>query len=303
MPAVYARGLDLNLLRVFVVVAETGSVTRAADRLYLTQPAISAALRRLRSQIGADLIVRQGRGIALSSQGERLFAAAQPHLQALVDATGASPAFDPATSDRTLRIGLSDSAEAWILPRLLALLARAAPGMRVIAVPIQFRTAAELLVQRRVELAITVVDSLPPSIRRKRLYHGGFVCLHDPRTTRLRRITRVRYFAADHVIVSYNGDLRGIVEDLGFGSRRVRVSLPSFSHVGEVLDGSTLLATVPRVVAEHIRTTRPHLAIAKLPFALPGAPVELLWPAAVDDDPACRFVRDQLPGLLTRRRR
>src|SRR5262245_31538241 len=97
MPEVYGRDLDLNLLRVFAGVAEAGSVTEAASRLYLTQPAVSAALRRLSATIGAPLFVRSGRGLVLTSRGERLRAGLTPHLGALIDAALAPPAFDPKT--------------------------------------------------------------------------------------------------------------------------------------------------------------------------------------------------------------
>ncbi|MDB4931514.1 MAG: Transcriptional regulator, LysR family protein, partial [Myxococcaceae bacterium] len=76
MNALYERDLDLNLLRVFAVVAAEGSVTRAAARLYLTQPAVSAALRRLATFVGAELFARQGRGLALTARGTALLAAA-----------------------------------------------------------------------------------------------------------------------------------------------------------------------------------------------------------------------------------
>src|SRR5688572_22664606 len=135
MPKVYGRDLDLNLLRVFAVVAECGSVTEAASRLYLTQPAVSAALRRLTSTVGAPLFSRSGRGLVLTSRGERLRGALHPHLQALVDAALAPPEFDPGTSTRTLRLGLSDTAEVWLLPPLLRVLEREAPRMRVVSLP------------------------------------------------------------------------------------------------------------------------------------------------------------------------
>src|SRR5262245_42782204 len=116
----YGRDLDLNLLRVFVVVADAGSVTAAAARLYLTQPAVSAALKRLSVAVRAPLFTRQGRGLVLTSRAARLLAEARPHLAALVDAALSPPSFDPRTSDRTLRLGLSDTAEVWLLPPLLA---------------------------------------------------------------------------------------------------------------------------------------------------------------------------------------
>ena len=297
----YGRDLDLNLLRVFVVVAETGGVTRAAARLYLTQPAVSAALRRLATAVGAPLFARRGRGLVLTSRGERLRAAAIPHLRALVDAALAPAGFDPATSDRTFRLGLSDSTEGWLLPELLRELARDAPGMRVISVPVQFRTVGAALAGGDVDAAITVVDELPAGVRRRPLYHGGFVCVFDPRHGgRTRRLTEAAYFARHHVVVSYNGDLRGIVEDVVRKQRRVRCSVSSFAHVGALIDGTDLVATVPELVARHLRAARPHLRIAALPFQLAGSSIDLLWPAALDDDPAATFLRDRLTRIAMR---
>lgn len=288
----YERDLDLNLLRVFAVVAETGSVTQAAARLYLTQPAVSAALRRLTEAVGAPLFVRQGRGLALGSRGARLHAAIRPHLQALVDAALSPAEFDPMTSDRTFRIGLSDATEVWLLPALLRVLGAEAPKMRVVAIPVQFRTVGDALASGRVDAAITVADELPAGVRRHALFRGGFVCLFDPRHVRgKRRLTEERYFAHEHVVVSYNGDLRGIVEDVLRRARRVRCSVSTFANVGAIVDGTALLATVPQIVGREIRRVRPHLRAAPLPFELPGAPLELLWPAAAEDDEACAFLR------------
>lgn len=100
MPKVYGRDLDLNLLRVFAVVAECGSVTEAAARLYLTQPAVSAALRRLTTAVGAPLFVRQGRGLALTGRGQRLRVTVAAHLPPLVEAALAPATFDSGAPPR-----------------------------------------------------------------------------------------------------------------------------------------------------------------------------------------------------------
>jgi LysR family transcriptional activator of mexEF-oprN operon len=293
MQTVYGRDLDLNLLRVFAVVAESGSVTAAASRLYLTQPAVSAALRRLTAVVGTPLFVRSGRGLALTSRGERLRDGMRPHLQRLVDAALAPAAFDPLTSERTLRVGLADSAEMWLLPRLLRALDEQAPRMRVVAVPVQFRTVAAALASG-LDAAVTVADELPATIRRQPLYSGGFTCLYDPRHARLRTLTEKEYFARTHVVVSYNGDLRGIVEDMLGKARDVRCSVASFAHVGAVIEGTPMLGTVPELVAEQIRAVRPKLRTKPLPFEIKGAYSDLLWPAATDDDEPCRFLRAKI---------
>lgn len=298
MNAGYAKDLDLNLLRVFVVVAEARSVTAAAARLYLTQPAVSAALRRLSSAVGAPLFARSGRGLALTDRGRRLFAEARPHLAALVEAAFAPASFDPSTSARLVRLGLSDASETWLLPALLDDLADAAPRMRFVVLPVQFRTVAEALASSAIDLAVTVADELPADVMRAELFHGTFVCLFDPRRARPgKALTLERYLAHRHVVVSYNGDLRGVVEDAFGVQRDVRVSVPSFQSVGAVIEGSELLATVPAIVAREIRRLRPALRTTKLPFEPAGAPIELLWRRAVDDDEALRFVRERIARL------
>jgi LysR family transcriptional activator of mexEF-oprN operon len=291
----YGRDLDLNLLRVFAAVAASGSVTQAAARLYLTQPAVSAALRRLTLAVGAPLFARQGRGLTLTARGTRLAAQATPHLRALIDAALAPPVFDPASSDRTFRLGLSDASEMWLLPRLLRQLDREAPLMKIVSLPVQFRNVGAVLGAGQVDAAVTVADELPTAVRRQRLFSGDFVCLHDPAHGRLpAKVSEAQYLARHHVVVSYNGDLRGIVEDLLGKQRRVRCSVSSFAHVGALVEGTALLATVPTLVARQIQATRPRLRTSALPFKLDGSASELLWPAALDDDPAGRFLRDRI---------
>jgi LysR family transcriptional regulator, mexEF-oprN operon transcriptional activator len=295
MTTAYGRDLDLNLLRVFVIVAEEGSVTAAASRLYLTQPAVSAALKRLAAAVGAPLLVRSGRGLALTARGRRLFTEARPHLEALVSASLSPPVFDPKTSDRTVRLGLSDVNEAWLLPPLLRALGREAPRMRLVVVPVQFRTVGDAFATSRVDLAVTVADELPAGVARRALFTGSFVCLFDPRHADVgKALTAKRYLAHDHVVVSYNGDLRGIVEDLLGVDRSVRISVPTFQSVGAIVEGSPLLATVPAMVARQILAERRHLATTPLPFALASTPMELLTRSAIADDEAVAFVTRHL---------
>ncbi len=296
MNSSYGRDLDLNLLRVFAVVADAGSVTEAASRLYLTQPAVSAALRRLTTTVGAPLFARRGRGLVLTGRGERLRTTLAPHLQAIVDAALSAPQWDPATSERTVRLGLADAAEVWLLPPLLRLLGREAPRMKVVVLPVQFRTIAAALAGG-LDAAVTVADALPGNVRRRELFWGDFVCLFDPRHVKLRKLTTADYFAREHVIVSYNGDLRGIIGDVLQRPRKIRCSVSTFANLGALIDGTDLVATVPAIVAHQIRSARPHLATRALPFPLNGGPTELLWTSATDDDEPCAFIRAKIVAI------
>jgi LysR family transcriptional activator of mexEF-oprN operon len=173
--------------------------------------------------------------------------------------------------------------------------------MRLIVRPVQFRTVADALGSSAVDLAVTVADELPAGSRRLELFTGGFVCLYDPRHARVgKRLTMERYLEHEHVIVSYNGDLRGIVEDLLGVQRRVRVSVPTFHGIGAMVDGSGLLATVPTMVAREVTSLRPHLRTTALPVNLASAPMELLWRSAVEDDEAIRFIRERVVDVAKR---
>jgi LysR family transcriptional activator of mexEF-oprN operon len=178
---------------------------------------------------------------------------------------------------------------------LLRALEREAPGIRIVAIPVQFRSVAAELASG-LAAAITVADQLPATIRRERLFYGGFTCLYDPRHAKLRTLTEAEYFAHDHVVVSYNGDLRGIVEDLYGKARKVRCSVSSFANIGALVDGSAMLATIPELVAVKILATRPHLKTKPLPptLKIEGSHAELLWPAVTDDDGPCKFVRAKI---------
>lgn len=298
MSVVHARDLDLNLLRVLVAVADAGSVTKAAARLYLTQSAVSAALARLSESLDTPMLVRHGRGVILTSRAARLVTEIRPLLEAMLQASLAPARFDPLTSERIIRLGLADFADELLLPPLLRRLARDAPGMRLVCTPVQFRTVVEALATRRVDLAATVIDKLPPAILRTPLNRGHFVCLFDPRHARLgARPSKRTYLAQEHVIVSYNGDLRGTVEDTLGVERRIRCSVASFSTIGAIVDGSQLVATLPDIFAAQLVRQRPHLRSAPFPFAHPAGGMDLLWPAALDEDEACAFVRAAITDI------
>jgi LysR family transcriptional activator of mexEF-oprN operon len=292
MSAVHARDLDLNLLRVLVAVGDTGSVTKAAARLYVTQSAVSAALARLSASLDTPMLVRHGRGVILTSRAARLVTEVRPLLEGMLQAALAPARFDPRTSERIIRLGLSDFGDALLLPALLRRLGRDAPKMRLVCTPVQFRTVVEALATRRVDLAAAVINELPRAILRTPLMRGHFVCLFDPRHVRLgARPSKRTYLAQEHVIVSYNGDLRGTVEDTLGVERRVRCSVASFSAIGAIVDGSSLVATLPDVFAAQLLRLRPRLRSAPFPFAHPAGGMDLLWPAALDGDDACAFVR------------
>src|SRR5262249_13388870 len=119
------------------------------------------------------------------------------------------------------------------------------------------------------------------------------VCVFDPRHARVKKkLSLESYLAHEHVVVSYNGDARGVVEDALGITRRVRCAVSNFHNIGSLVEGTALLATVPTMVARHIREARPPRRAAELPCNLAAARMDLLWPKAFDEDDASRFFRD-----------
>jgi LysR family transcriptional activator of mexEF-oprN operon len=274
------------------VVVEEGSVTKAAGRLYLTQPAVSAAIARLARAVGEPLFVREGRTVVPTARGRRVYEAAKPHLAGMIESVTDSAPFDASRTTRTFRLALSDDATTWLLPSLLDLVGREAPAAKVVILPTDFRGVVDVALTPSVDLAISVVDETPKSLAREPLRKGGFVCLFDAvRHPRGKRWTLARYLATPHVIVSYNGDLRGIVEDLLGHERNVVCSTPYFAGIGGLIAGSERIATVPALVAARQLAMHPTLATGKLPFSAEGVPIELVYKKSREHDAASVWLR------------
>jgi LysR family transcriptional activator of mexEF-oprN operon len=291
MPVSYERDLDLNLLRVFAVVAEEGSVTRAAARLYVTQPAISVALRKLNAFVGTPVFVRRARGVALTSRGAELHAATRQHLAPLLVAARVAPEFDAATSTATVRFGLVPGSEQVMLPPLLAALRKEAPQMQVVVAPAQFQTVEAQLLTDKIALALCVAGPLPNSIFRKPLSAAALCLLYDPRFQKLSaKPTRRELASVPRVAVSYVGDTQGVIREPKNASP-VRVFVPSFSYVADLVDGSPLVGLVPAPLARAVVRQRPHLKSRPAPGPVSKVSLDLLWCRSTDDDPPSKFLR------------
>src|ERR1043165_8567302 len=125
------RRLDLNLLVAFLVLVREKSVSRAAERLFLGQPAMSGALARLRDVLKDEILVRTGRGMEPTTKALALSAQLTPALESIRTTLFEQPEFDPATESRTFHLGMRDWVETWLMPGLMARIQRAAPRVRI----------------------------------------------------------------------------------------------------------------------------------------------------------------------------
>jgi len=289
------RGLDLNLLKALDALLDERSVTRAAQRLALTQPAVSGMLTRLRECFGDPLFVRTQRGIVPTP---RALALAAPLKQVLEGVEGLlqPAAFDPATAALTLNIVSTDYALQAVVVPLLAALRQAAPGMRVAVLPVQNRPLHAELERGDVDLALISPEHTPPDLHVRRLFDERYVCvMREGHPDAAAPLSLDRFCALDHVLVSYNGgSFCGVTDEalavLG-RQRRVTVSVTSFCVLPKILRDSDLIAVVPRRLA----LCHKELVMREAPLEIPGFTKTLAWHERTHHSPVHRWLR----GLLT----
>jgi len=294
--------LDLNLLLVFSALLRERSVTKAAQRLHLGQPAVSAALARLRTFAGDELFVRTPSGMTPTSRALALADALKPLLEGLSTALFTAPAFDPATSARCFTLGLFDIGEVTLAPALLARLEAAGNGLRLALRPADRQTGAQLLDDGALDLAIADFGDTPPWLRTRALYKEHFVCVYDPRLVTVPSpITLEHYLAYPHLLTSFSGSFSGFVDDaltaMGL-ARRTVLTTSRFATLPFVLSAFPSLATLPAAAA-HVFASRLGLATSPLPFDLAGVDLSLLWHVRDDADPGHRWFRELVADVVT----
>ena len=294
--------LDLNLLVAFDALLAEGSVTRAAERVGVSQPSMSHALGRLRKLLKDELFIRAPDGVRPTPRALALAAPIRVALSAIQETVLQERGFDPAEAERTFLLGMPDSVEVALLPRLLAHLEAEAPKVRVRVHAIDRFAVLEQLDRDRLHLGISgLFTEGTVHHKRRRLYATNYLCLYDPARLPLEPpLTLEDYVAVPHVLGSLRGDAHGVVDDAlaPLGLRRtIAVTTPHFAAVPFVLKGARLLSTVPQPAAR-IFAERFGLATSPVPVGLPDFDVSMLWHASYDHDPAHRWLRGTVARLL-----
>lgn len=293
--------LDLNLLVAFDALLAERNVTRAAARIRIGQPSMSHALGRLRKLLKDELFVRVPDGVRPTP---RALALADPIREALgvIQATLLQgQRFDPSEAERTFVIGMPDSIEVFLLPRLMAHLAASAPKIRVQLCSINRFDVIEQLDRDQLHLGVAgLLTEGAIHHKRRRLYVTNYLCLYDPARLRLTPpISLEDFLAVRHVLGSPRGDPRGVVDDALAPMdlrRTIAVTTPHFAAVPFALKAAPLIATVPERPAR-IFARQFGLTTSPVPLRLPDSDVSMLWHASYGPDPAHRWLRDTVGRL------
>lgn len=296
------RRLDLNLLPVFLALMRERNVTRAGAALFLSQPATSAALARLRSLFHDPLFIRNGRALEPTPRAEALAAKLGPALSEVSSAVFGSIPFDPATDDHVFHLGCTEDIALASIPMFRAV-RDLAPNCRLVIHAGNFRTIPLLLESGEIGAAFGYMqDDLPATARRRALRRGGYRVLRDASTPG--PVDLDMFCSRPHVIVTPRGDLRGfvdpILEQLG-RVRRVMAGIPDFALLPRILSGSQLLCTVSELLAEVLVKYETGLVADPPPFSIPESVIHMAWRGSLDLDPAERWIRARIVEHLGRR--
>lgn len=285
------RSLDLNLLRVFDEVMAERSLTKAANKLSLTQPAVSNAMRRLREVLGDDLVVRSGQGVEPTPRALALWPPIRDALTQLQESL-APGRFDPATAESTFVLAMADATGATLVPGLVEILETEAPGIAVRVVPLTTRDPRRLLEEEAADMAVgyfpAVLADLTAraqsggmvSFESRRLYDSEYMCvMRQGHPLADAPLTLDAYCEARHMLVSFSGRPFGFIDEalasLG-RRRRVVLTVNQFFTAGRVVSGSDMLTVLPRHFVP-VTGISGALVQRSLPFDVPPVHVDALW--------------------------
>jgi DNA-binding transcriptional LysR family regulator len=287
MRDVHLREVDLNLLSTLYALLEERHVTRAAKRCFLSQPAMSRSLERIRDTFGDELLIRTGRSYERTVRGEWLLRELEnllPRLEALVR----GEPFDPAQSRERLRVAVTDNGSMVLLPALTQRIRTAAPDITLEIVAWHDRSFEDVEAGK-IDLALSPLAALSP-LETERLFKEDFVCLLGAdHQLRARRFTLKQYLELSHVAV---GALDRPLADLGL-RRRVALSVPFLVPAVAAVAGSDLVLTLPRKLAKAVA------AMANVRFVEPPPEIKrfqyfMVWHPRLTAEPAQVWFGEQL---------
>ncbi|WP_394837944.1 LysR family transcriptional regulator [Pendulispora rubella] len=293
------RQVDLNLLVVFAAVFRERSVKRAAKRLFVGQSAVSMALGRLRLLLDDALFVKVATGVEPTARAVAIEPLVRQALELVHGAVFEASEFDPKTASRTVRLALADDLDVWLLPRLLDDVRRNAPGIVVVVQASNWYTGTSMVERGEANIAIGVLPKPAHALVAEELYAQRFVSIFDPRHVE-RPLTMKRFLEVPHVMASITGDLVGLVDEAlrtQGKQRRVVATVSGFASMAALVKGRPLIATVPHVAAAILARTY-GLATAAPPVAMATYPVTMVWHGKDDREPALRWMRDRLRGIV-----
>lgn len=286
--------IDLNLLVVFNQLLVERRVSKVAENLGISQPAVSNSLAKLRKLFGDDLFLRTPKGMEPTPYADQLAESVSYALAMIHSGVNQRSSFEPASAVRSFTIGMTDIGEIYFLPTLIERLHREAPGVALSTVRNTAVNLRDELESGKVDLAIGLLPQLKAGFFQRRLFTQSYVCLmREGHRLAKRKMSLAEYSAAEHLVVVSAGTGHGKLDELLQRSgveRTVRLTVPHYVSVGHILRSSDLVTTVPERLAD--RLIEPFgLVKVPHPAKLPDVAINVFWHAKYHRAPANRWLR------------
>ncbi len=302
--------VDLNLLEYLDVLLRERNVTRAANQLGITQPAMSNGLRRLRDMFEDPLLVRTADGMTPTERASELQPIVRDILANIDKAIQPQSKFDPATAKRIFRIMASDYAESTLFPLLLGRLRNEAPG-----ISLDIMTPSDVsfhdVEQGKVDMVINRFDSIPQSFHQSTLWQDSFLCLFSKNNPIAHQFTLENYLTAKHIWVSKTGMGVGVginpadVQRLGWvdealnnqgKQRHIAVFTRHYQAAMRMAEQKDLIVTLPARAAR-LQENNPELVVAEPPFVIPPFDLKMAWSPLLQKNPAHQWIRQTMMAV------
>lgn len=293
------RALDLNLLAVFDALMIERHVSRAADRVALSQPAMSNALSRLRAALGDPILVRTSRGMEPTARALELHGPINAALAQIQHTLSTPTRFEPRRAVHHFVIGASDYMEFLVMPRLVSLLQEQAPGVDLTVRSLQLSQPEEALDRGEIDLAFGYFPNPAKRLHEAHLFTEHLACaVRNDHPTVKSRLTLSQYVNLPHLFVATRRR-SGVVDDalarLG-KTRRISVSIPHFLVAPFIIVASDVIMTVNSRIALTYARALP-IRVLPPPLKLPDFPISMVWHPRSDKDDAHAWLRARLTEI------
>ncbi|MBI6752360.1 LysR family transcriptional regulator [Pseudomonas syringae] len=295
------RKADINLMVVFETLMQERNVTRAAEKLFLGQPTISAALNRLRSLLNDPLFIRVGHRMEPTARAHEILKHLTPALDAMSTALSLTTDFDASVSKMTFRIGLTDDVEFGLLPAMLKAIRLEAPGVVIVVKHVDYLNISEVLMSGDITVGVCLTRELPANAKRKTLRNV------QPRMVRADKpaspMSLDEYCSRPHVVVSHVASVNSFSDEwltaLG-RKRQVVLSVPQFATLPALMAGTDMISGLSDYAAKAMSALG-LLYDEPLPFPTPGLDLSMTWLSVMDSDPAERWLRSRIEEFMGER--
>ncbi|MGF1588221.1 MAG: LysR family transcriptional regulator [Pleurocapsa sp.] len=293
------RKLDLNLLIALDVLITEASVTKAAEKLNMSQSAMSHALKRLRTILNDDILIRTSREMEVTAYAREISDRLRQILTEIESTLLSQATFNPATAQATFKIAASDYAEATIGANLIQQLATQAPGIRIRITNLDKETVMDALDNNRIDLIIGAKLPLKSWHVEQNLYREEFICVVKGDDT-LTELSLEDYLQRSHILVSMRDDFQGAYDEIlkqQQQSRQVIWSTPHFMAVPLLLTNSDCVALLPNRMAQQCAKAM-NLKLLPPPIAIEGFTVSIVWHQRNTNVSQAQWLRQQIVNAL-----